>query len=87
MLKLTLLTVGIVAAALLLLSINIIVRGGKFRGEHVGQSKAMRQKGIHCLQSMDRIERMKDPHHATKTERKREMREDKRNITIREKGK
>ncbi len=69
MLKLTLLTVGIVAVALLLLSINIIVKGGKFRSEHVGQSKAMRQKGIHCLQSMDRIERMKDPHHATKTER------------------
>ncbi len=69
MLKLTLLTVGIVAVALLLLCINIIVRGGKFRSEHVGQSKAMHQKGIHCLQSMDRIERMKDPHQTVKTER------------------
>ncbi len=57
MLKVALLTVGIVAIAMILLSVNIIIRGGKFRSEHIGQSKAMREKGIHCVQSMDRMER------------------------------
>ena len=57
MLKLVLLTAAIVALALVLLSINIILRGGSFRSQHIGQSKAMREKGIHCVQSMDARER------------------------------
>ncbi len=69
MLKLTLLTVGIVALSLVLLSTNILIRGGKFRSEHIGQSLALRKRGIHCIQSMDAIERKEDPHRTVKTER------------------
>ncbi len=57
MLTLLLLTAGILAVSILFLSVNIILRGGKFRSEHVGQSKALRAKGIHCVQSMDAQER------------------------------
>ncbi len=69
MLKLILLTAGIVALSLLFLCVNVLLRGGKFRSEHIGQSQALRQRGIHCVQSMDSIERTKDPHLAVKTER------------------
>ncbi len=69
MMKLALIIAVIVAAALLLLSVNIILRGGKFRSEHIGQSKALRKEGIHCVQSMDAMERKKDPHQAVKVER------------------
>ncbi len=72
MLKLLLLTLGIVAAALLLLSVNILLRGGKFRFEHIGQSKAMRSRGIHCVESMDAMERARDPHAAVRMERGKE---------------
>jgi hypothetical protein len=35
------------------------LRGGEFRSQHIGQSKEMRRRGIHCVQSMDRMERKK----------------------------
>ncbi len=69
MFKIILLTAGIVAISLLFLSVNILLRGGKFRSEHIGQSKALRQRGIHCVQSMDAMERAKDPHRAVRSER------------------
>lgn len=59
----------IVGLAVLFLSVNIILRGGKFRSLHIGQSPDMRKHGIHCVQSMDAIERRKDPHAAVKMER------------------
>ncbi|MBQ8274795.1 MAG: hypothetical protein IJZ11_09790 [Bacteroidaceae bacterium] len=63
MLKLLLLTLGICAISILLLSIRIILqKGGKFRSLHIGQSPEMRQKGIHCVQSMDRMMRHQSPH-------------------------
>jgi len=69
MLKLALIIAGIIAVAMVLFCINIILRGGTFRSQHVGQSEAMRKEGIHCVQSMDRIDRMADPHAAVKRER------------------
>lgn len=69
MLKLLLIILIIVAISFTLLSINIILRGGQFRSLHIGQSPEMRKKGIHCVQSMDKIERLKDPHAAVKVER------------------
>lgn len=63
MLKLAFITLGFVAAALLLLCIRIILLpGGRFRSFHVGESKEMRKRGIHCVQSMDRLDRKPNPH-------------------------
>ena len=63
MLKLLLLTLGICAISILLLSIRILLqKGGKFRNLHIGQSPEMRKKGIHCVQSMDRMMRHQSPH-------------------------
>lgn len=63
MLKITLLTLGICAISILLLSIRLIIKkGGEFHSLHIGQSPEMRKKGIHCVQSMDRIMRHQSPH-------------------------
>lgn len=60
MLKLSLILVIFLGFAMVLLCIRIILEPkGKFGSEHIGQSKAMRKRGIHCVQSMDRIERAK----------------------------
>jgi len=57
MLKLALIVLLIVAISMLLLTVNIWLRGGEFRSQHIGQSKEMRKRGIHCAQSMDAMER------------------------------
>ena len=57
MLKLALIVLAIVAVSMLLLTVNIWLHGGEFRSQHIGQSPEMRRRGIHCVQSMDRIER------------------------------
>ena len=57
MLKTMLLILAIVAVAMLLLTVNIWLRGGEFRSQHIGQSPEMRRRGIHCVQSMDAMER------------------------------
>ncbi|MDR3118065.1 MAG: hypothetical protein LBU44_01345 [Mediterranea sp.] len=45
----------IVAFCIILLAVRILfVRGGKFPDMHIGGSKAMREKGIGCVQSQDR---------------------------------
>lgn len=62
MLKLALLTLAFVAISLALLSLRIIlVRGGRFRSMHIGHSAAMSKRGIHCVQSMDAMERKENP--------------------------
>lgn len=70
MLKLLLITAGIVALAVALLALKLLVKGDA-RGPmtHVGASKAMRERGIHCVESMDTIERHQRAHrpHAKET--------------------
>ncbi|MGM9620935.1 MAG: hypothetical protein ACI3X4_05720 [Bacteroidaceae bacterium] len=62
MLKLAFITLGFVAVAVLLLCIKVIILpGGKFGSFHISDSKAMRKRGIHCVQSMDRMDRMANP--------------------------
>lgn len=57
MAKLFIATLALVAIALLLLAVRVLIKkGGKFGMQHIGQSKAMRQRGIHCAQSTDKIE-------------------------------
>lgn len=60
MLKTFLAILVIVAIAIILLSIRVILRkGGRFVNSHVGASKAMKERGIHCVQTQDRMEREK----------------------------
>ena len=62
MLKLALITLGFVGLSVILLCIKVIlVPGGKFGSTHIGGSKAMRKRGIHCVQSMDAMERRPNP--------------------------
>ena len=66
MLKLVLIIAAILAVCMLLLTVNIWLRGGEFRSQHIGQSKEMRRRGIHCVQSMDAMERKKHKELLTK---------------------
>lgn len=50
----------IVAICIILLAVKILfVRGGKFPNTHVSGNKALRKKGIGCVQSQDREARQK----------------------------
>lgn len=71
MLKLLLLVAGIVAVAVALLCIKLILRpGSKFSSMHIGDSKEMRRRGIHCVQSMDAIERKENPHRVSESRKR-----------------
>lgn len=55
MLKITLITVLIVAICILLLGFKLFfVKGGKFPNGHVSGNKYLRKKGVTCAQSQDR---------------------------------
>lgn len=55
MLKTILIALLVVALCVVLLGIRIFfVKGGKFPNAHVSGNKAMREKGIGCVQSQDR---------------------------------
>lgn len=63
MLKLALLTLGFVALSFLFLCVKMILKpGSRFGSTHIGGSKAMRERGIHCVQSMDAMERREKLH-------------------------
>lgn len=63
MLKLALITLGIVALSVVFLCIKMLLKpGSKFGSTHIGGSKAMRERGIHCVESMDAIERREKKH-------------------------
>lgn len=60
MLPTLLITLFIVAVALVLLCVKLLlVKGGKFPNTHVGGNKAMQRKGIHCVKAQDREARLK----------------------------
>ncbi len=53
-----LISVGILVISFVFLAIKILfVKNGTFPKTHVSQSKAMRDRGIHCVQSQDFEER------------------------------
>jgi hypothetical protein len=63
MLKVALLTAGIVAISIALLCIKLIVLpNGKFASSHISHNKEMRKRGIYCVQSMDKMMRRENPH-------------------------
>ncbi|MDR1780487.1 MAG: hypothetical protein LBR50_07135 [Tannerella sp.] len=46
----------ILAFCIVLMSVGIILKkGGKFPGGHVGDIPALREKGIHCAATQDRM--------------------------------
>lgn len=60
MLKVFLYCVLIIAICMLLLSVRLLLlKNGRFVNTHVSGSKAMRQRGIGCVQSQDRAARRK----------------------------
>ena len=63
MLKTILITVLIVAICMALLSVKILSKkNGRFPNTHVSGSKAMRERGIGCVQSQDREARKHNKH-------------------------
>lgn len=55
MLETILIAVLIVALCVVLLGVRIFfIKGGKFPNSHVSGNKAMRERGIGCVQSQDR---------------------------------
>ncbi len=61
--KVILLTLIIVAVAVILLCVRVLlVKNGRFRSMHIGDSKAMRQRGIGCVQSEHRKLRREKKH-------------------------
>ena len=60
MLKLFVITLVIVALAVALLCVKIILRrNGRFTSPHIHDSKAMKDRGIHCVIDQDREAREK----------------------------
>ena len=60
MLDTILITLLIVAICVLLLGVKVFfVRGGRFPNTHVSGNKALRDKGIGCVQSQDRAAQRK----------------------------
>ncbi len=55
MLKTLLIVTGLLLLAVAMLSVRVILKkNGRFRSMHISDSKAMRERGIGCVQSQDR---------------------------------
>ena len=60
--KSVLIVTGLLIAAFMLLSVRVILKkNGRFRSMHISDSKAMRERGIGCVQSQDRQARREKP--------------------------
>lgn len=71
MLETTAFAVLIVAICTALLAIKILLKkGGRFPNTHVSGNKAMRKRGIGCVQSQDREARMEKKIAVPERERK-----------------
>lgn len=66
MLKLFIITLLIVAVCFVLISVRLFF-GRAFVKTHVDQSKAMRQRGIHCVSTQDAQARATNPHRINET--------------------
>ncbi len=53
----------IIAIALSFLCVKVILKkNGSFASQHIHDSKAMRERGIHCVMDQDREMRRKSPY-------------------------
>jgi len=49
-----LLTIGFLAICVILMGVQILLKkDGRFPNTHIGNSKALRKKGIHCAKTQD----------------------------------
>ncbi len=56
-----LLSVLIIAIAVMLLSVKVLFKkNGRFESQHIHDSKAMRERGIHCVIDQDREARSRN---------------------------
>ena len=61
MVETLLLSVLIIAIAVVLLSVKVLLKkGGRFSSMHIHDSKAMQDRGIHCVIDQDREAREAD---------------------------
>lgn len=71
MFKTLLFTTLIIAISIALLSITIIIKkNGRFPNTHVGGNKAMRKRGIKCVQSQDKDARRENLQRVNETSKK-----------------
>ena len=50
-----LITLALIIVAMVLLSVRVIFKkNGKFSSQHIHDSKAMKDRGIHCVMDQDR---------------------------------
>lgn len=70
MLKTLVISVLIIAICMVLLAIRIVLKkNGRFPNGHVSGSKALRDKGITCMQSQDFAMRLPNPHRVEEHEK------------------
>lgn len=51
-----------IAIAVALMSVKVLLqKDGRFSSQHIHDSKAMRERGIHCVIDQDREERSRKP--------------------------
>lgn len=61
MMDTVLLSVLIIAIAVMLLSVKVLFKkNGRFESQHIHDSKAMRERGIHCVIDQDREARSRN---------------------------
>ena len=55
-----LIVIGLIAVAMLLLSVGVIFRKDhRFRSQHIHENERMRKDGIHCALAEDKLARRK----------------------------
>ena len=60
MVETLLISIVIIAAGMLLLLVKVLIqKNGRFSSQHIHDSKAMRDRGIHCVMDQDREMRRK----------------------------
>ena len=60
MIKIIIITVLIIAICIALLSVKVIFKkNGSFSSQHIHDSEAMKERGIHCVMDQDREMREK----------------------------
>lgn len=63
MMETLVLTLIIVALSMALLSVKVILKkNGRFASQHIHDSKALKEKGIHCVLDQDREMRTSSPY-------------------------
>ncbi len=70
MIETFLLPLLIIAICIALLAIKLLVRNEPFGSIHIDSNKALRKKGIHCVQTMDKLDRIPNPHRIDEHEKK-----------------